>query len=401
MKPFHLTLYRLNSKGKPIMWSIRVEKNVIETHDGQVGGKLKYTKDVVTEGKNIGRSNETTPEEQAMLMAERKIEMKRRKGYVEEEPKGAPKLNNAFFNNPPRNFVGPKPKSSLEDSKREKLEEQLVYTRKWNGMCVHIVVGTDGPKILTSNMDDKTEWFPWQVQELGNIPPGTWLMAEAVLDDDPDKMKTIFGAKAERGMKEQEDDSPVQFKVFNTVYYGGKPTQGMTYNERWDLARDLVWELEYFDVVEGLPVDDHEEALQLLRDNQDWEGLVIWDTLCTDVPVKWGGSSSRSGGAWKLKNFKEADLVIHKWETGRGKLNNDVATLSYGAYDKSGNLIHVGRGGSGLDGKLRKEIKESSLPLVAEVKYEELTKANKLRLPVILRIRHDKKPNECLYDDIR
>jgi DNA ligase-1 len=69
----HEKFYRLDSKGKVRLWEIKVTGNLIETWDGVLDGKLKYTPDTVSEGKNIGKANETTPEEQALLNAERKV----------------------------------------------------------------------------------------------------------------------------------------------------------------------------------------------------------------------------------------------------------------------------------------------------------------------------------------
>ena len=394
-----LTLYSLNSKGKPIQWQIKVTDNLIETWDGQVGGKLKYSDDHVLEGKNIGKSNETTPAEQALLMAERKVEMKRRKGYEDNVPSGTPTINASFFNNPPRNFVGPKPKSKLEDKKRAELGARLVYTRKWNGMCVHIVVGDNGPRIFTANMDDKSDSFPKQIAELSHIPPGTWFMAEAIIEDDPDKMKTVFGrSTGEKAQEEQAEMGLVEFKVFNMLYHKGSLCD-YPWKDRIEDAHAYLDGCEYTEVT-YLETGKYDVAMDKIRAN-GWEGCVIWDEECCDIPIKWGGSPSRNGGAWKLKNFKEADVLIIDWETGRGKLNDDVATLTYGAYDDSGNVIPLGRGGSGLDAKLRAEIKAGTLPLVAEVKYEEVTKAGKFRLPVILRVRTDKRREECLLSSVQ
>jgi len=83
MKTFP-TLYKLTSEGKIQMWSIGVEGNVIVTDFGQLAGKIQHAEEPIKEGKNIGRSNETTPEEQALSEAASKWEGKVKKGYVED-----------------------------------------------------------------------------------------------------------------------------------------------------------------------------------------------------------------------------------------------------------------------------------------------------------------------------
>lgn len=408
----NITLYRLNSRGKPIQWSIDVTDNVITTQDGQVDGKLKTpVVDVVSNGKNIGKSNETTPAEQALSDAERKVTLKRRKGYQETIPTDSkPKFDDDFFNNPPRNFVGPKPLSKMPDKDRTALKGRLAFQRKWNGMCVHIVIGMDGePRIFTSAMDEKSDSFPQQIKALRgmDIEPGSWFMAEAVYImmndsiyyDDCDRMKTVFGHSTDKAIAWQEENGLVEFQVFNCLFHCGKELQS-TYEERHRLCIFYLAGMHPFDVPVS-EADSYEEAMNILQTNEEYEGYVAWNLDHTVMPIKWGGSPSRKGGAWKLKNFKECDCLIIGWETGRGKLNDTVATLIYGAYDTNGRVVPLGRGGSGLDGILREEIKQAKLPIVAEVKYEEITKAGKFRLPVILRTRTDKALNECLLSEVK
>jgi DNA ligase 1 len=77
------TLYKLTSTGAIQMWQIGVEKNVIVVHHGQKDGKIQRTEEIIKDGKNVGRSNETSPAEQALAEATSKWEGKIKKGYVE------------------------------------------------------------------------------------------------------------------------------------------------------------------------------------------------------------------------------------------------------------------------------------------------------------------------------
>lgn len=78
------TLYKKSGVGKMQEWTIGTEGNVIVTSWGQVGGKLQETRDVIKSGKNIGRSNATTPEQQAEAEARSTWEKKLKKGYCED-----------------------------------------------------------------------------------------------------------------------------------------------------------------------------------------------------------------------------------------------------------------------------------------------------------------------------
>lgn len=74
------TLYGKDTKGNIKVWSISVEGAVITVSHGKLGGKIqnKYTTCV---SKNIGKANETTPEQQASLEADAKYKKQLDKLY--------------------------------------------------------------------------------------------------------------------------------------------------------------------------------------------------------------------------------------------------------------------------------------------------------------------------------
>ena len=74
-------LYSLNSNGSIQQWSISVENNRIIKEYGQIGGKMQSVTDIIRDGKNIGKSNETTPQEQAIAEATAQWEKKLKSGY--------------------------------------------------------------------------------------------------------------------------------------------------------------------------------------------------------------------------------------------------------------------------------------------------------------------------------
>lgn len=76
------TLYKKASAGKIQEWTIETEGNVIVTTWGQAGGKLQTTRDEIKEGKNIGKANATTPEQQAEAEAQATWTKKLKRGYL-------------------------------------------------------------------------------------------------------------------------------------------------------------------------------------------------------------------------------------------------------------------------------------------------------------------------------
>jgi DNA ligase-1 len=82
-------LYALTSTGKIKMWKTWVTDDhnnpggaIIHTEHGALDGKLQHKIKPITKGKNIGRSNETTPLEQAQLEAQSSYQKKLDKKYI-------------------------------------------------------------------------------------------------------------------------------------------------------------------------------------------------------------------------------------------------------------------------------------------------------------------------------
>lgn len=76
------TLYQSSTSGKTKEWSVTTDGDLVIMSYGLVGGKIK-TSVVRAESKNVGKSNETSPEEQAKLEAVSRFNAQKLKGYTE------------------------------------------------------------------------------------------------------------------------------------------------------------------------------------------------------------------------------------------------------------------------------------------------------------------------------
>lgn len=76
-------LYKYTSKKQIQEWSIHVVNDSYITSEGISGGKITTSFPTTCVGKNIGKSNETTPNEQAVLEAGAKWQKKINEGYNE------------------------------------------------------------------------------------------------------------------------------------------------------------------------------------------------------------------------------------------------------------------------------------------------------------------------------
>lgn len=79
-----MKLYKLGKRGVVLVWEIEVLKNGYRTISGQVNGAGRVSEWTFCTSKNVGQSNQTTPEQQALLEADAKILLKREEGYVDD-----------------------------------------------------------------------------------------------------------------------------------------------------------------------------------------------------------------------------------------------------------------------------------------------------------------------------
>jgi DNA ligase-1 len=79
------TLYKIDTKGKLREWTMHIDGASFYAVKGLVDGKKTTDKATTTIAKNVGRSNETTPEEQAELQAQAKFQKKLDSGYALDE----------------------------------------------------------------------------------------------------------------------------------------------------------------------------------------------------------------------------------------------------------------------------------------------------------------------------
>lgn len=75
------TLYKRTSTGEVQQWSMELDGNQYRTISGRLHGKMVTSAwTVINEGKNIGKTNETSPEEQAQLEVEATYRKKQEQG---------------------------------------------------------------------------------------------------------------------------------------------------------------------------------------------------------------------------------------------------------------------------------------------------------------------------------
>jgi len=129
-----------------------------------------------------------------------------------------------------------------------------------------------------------------------------------------------------------------------------------------------------------------------LRDATVKEGRV-------GIMVKNPHSTYGQPGSWlKLKRFDTVDVFVTGIvETKEFRSTGTPRSWSVAVYDDSGQVVELGNVGSTVERVDPRKVKKGS---VVEVRFQEVTRDRKLRAPFILRIRHDKTPEECTLDQL-
>jgi len=124
------TIYKKTKTGATQEWSIEIEGNKYRTQSGQVGGVISTNEWTVCFGKNIGRANSTTDDEQALAEAVAKRTKKLESGYFED-------INNINE----QQYFEPMLASKWEDSK-DKIKYPIYSQPKLDG--IRCIVTKDG-----------------------------------------------------------------------------------------------------------------------------------------------------------------------------------------------------------------------------------------------------------------
>jgi hypothetical protein len=212
---FHRTFRQLHGRNdRPQVWEIWVDKDRYYTRHGLLGGKMQETSKL-GKYKNQGKSNEITPEQDALAEARR---LTRKKwdfeGYDEftgevniDQRSGTPSIPH-LLSSLPGSFSMYKPQNSLDSAPKllKKANENRVwYALKRNGLAFWVVIDSqknvqmysrrnrpthkdEGPRENLDGTLDYSTFIPWTVRfshlvgavSLLELPPNTMLCCELV-----------------------------------------------------------------------------------------------------------------------------------------------------------------------------------------------------------------------------
>ena len=305
----------------------------------------------------------------------------------------------------------------------------LLYEPKYDGIraLVHLPpAGTgDAVRIWSRLGNEKTAQFPSIVQALERLRKtlrGPLLIdAEIVALDEkgrPAGFQRLQGRihlKESRDVEQVDKAQPVALMAFDLLRDNDEDVRGLPLTERRARLVERIGRHSSDEVRISEQAAADGRALHERAQREGWEGLIVKEARS---PYQ----SGRRSPAWrKLKLLHEQEFVVGGWTEPR-HARQYFGALLLGVYDdKTGALTYTGHTGTGFNQaqlervwKLLKpreiakspfssRVKTNEPPhwvrpdLVVQVRFTEWTADGKLRQPVFLGLRHDKKPSECTW----
>lgn len=155
-------LTKKNSNGKKVFWSGTVLQNTLTVSYGAVGGKVVTKTNTYTSGKNLGRSNETSPHDQACFELNRDAIKKVESGYVQE--RGEPLVYNTKVKSLVVSSAPEVQTAQVANKHLKKISGVTLYAQyKYDGFrCTYDVV----EKKLYSRAKKEFKSLPYLVEQL-------------------------------------------------------------------------------------------------------------------------------------------------------------------------------------------------------------------------------------------
>jgi len=296
------TLYKKTSTGAIQLWKIQVDNNTITTTYGQVDGAMQTASDTIREGKNIGKSNETTPQSQAQLEAAAMWDKKRKKHYVENIEHAKKSIVDTTVI-----AGGILPMLAQSYSKHSaKIQFPAAVQPKLDGhRCIAMV--DDGEVTLWTRTQKPITGVPHinaALEDL-NLPDGTVLDGELYNHDYRNRFEELTSFI--RNPNPKDGHEVVEFHVYDHP-------EELGFSYRWakltefKLATPIV-------PVETKFVEDAEQLTEEFRNflNEGYEGLMVRNLNGSYL-------NKRSYDLQKVKEFEDAEYKIVDIEEGRGRL---------------------------------------------------------------------------------
>jgi hypothetical protein len=452
------------------IWRIWAEGKEVITQWGMEGGKFQETVDVPGPKGKPDTKAYIDPKQSARNLVIRNVEARAKRGYslLEKDTKISKELkeklnevrqeNSITFEGPlPHNTAFSKPINSINQSKLEKVEDNLIWTMKINGMC-HIISKDMDEKVWIQKrgkLEIENDKYPHLVKEFDKLLPRESIVLAELYSGpgktmaDFKKMQSIANSLTDRAISIQKKIGLVKAYVFRTPFWevynmeiGITNAEWLEHLEELNDGPNGILKMEF---VKGLIIFEGtiDEAIREAGE-EGFEGWVVYlkDRDLGKNHLNFLGNPDRPIGCWKVKNEEEDDFIA-VWEPkgipehcgtkclmpnlkarqesvssgkcsvckkplkssgtyGSGKNRKRVGSISLYQIDQNGVKQYICECSSGLTDKEKSDIaKIESFTEVVKIAYQARgyirkgDDSNALTHPRYISVRKDKDLDEC------
>lgn len=366
------TLYGLASTGKVKEWRVWVELSesgmpqIVVEHGYQDGAKQKTAK-VIKQGKNRGRSNETSAWQQAVSQAESTWKKKKDSNYRESIPTAddlalLPMLAHKY------------------KDQGHKLSWPLFAQPKLNGVRCLAKKVDDKTVLYTSRKNKQFETFGHIDEELlASVPVGTILDGE-IFNPNLTFQEIISRVKRVKGNRDDISNDPVKFYLYDVVNTKMPFYQRLMFLQRYIGERTFGDEKSFL-VLTPTVVLEEESQFKPLHESwvaQGFEGSMLRNMMGKYTP------DYRSYDLLKHKDFTDAEFVIVGAHEGEGK---DEGTVIWECQADNGEVFSARPKGSWERRKDWWDNREAYFGKELTVRYQNLSDEGTPVFPVGLCLR--------------
>ena len=361
------TIYKKTKTGATQEWSIEVEGNKYRTHSGQVGGVISTNEWTVCFGKNVGRANATTDDEQALAEAVAKRTKKLESGYFED-------INNINE----QQYFEPMLASKWEDSK-DKITYPIFSQPKLDG--IRCIVTKDGMFSRNGKPIISAPHIFESLKPLFETNPQLIFDGELYADkfaNDFNKIVSLVKRTKPTVEDLAESKKNIQYWIYDL------PNEDDTFEIRSQALYDLFMEWSYFNShcinVDTDVCRSEKEVMELYEGyvEKGYEGQI----LRLNGPYE----NKRSKFLLKHKSFQDSEFPILDICEGEG---NKTGQVGYMVFEIEGKRFKSNVKCSWEEGAEILKSKSKLIGKSATIQYFNLTPDGIPRFPYVININRE------------
>jgi ATP-dependent DNA ligase len=354
-------LFKKSTHGKINKWTVEVEENKFRTISGYSDGVQTTSEWTICEGKNIGKKNETTPEQQAKAEADALYRKRKEVGYFEDINKSDVQV-----------FFQPMLAKDWND-KKSKIKYPLFTQPKLDG--IRCIVKSDGMWSRTGKPIISAPHIFESLKPLFETNPDLIFDGELYADKFANDFNAICSIvkKTKPTLQDLLDSANViQYHIYDL------PSCDNTFVKRFKTLFNMNLPTCCV-VVSTEQVDNENDLMAYYEDyvNMGYEGQII------RLDEKY--ENKRSGNLLKHKSFIDEEYTILDIIEGIGNKTGMVGSFVF--QNKEGEIFNSS---PKFNWEVCKEMWDNRNELIgkeATVKYFNLTPNNIPRFPYVIAIR--------------